>query len=583
MNKRMPMAAATLDGVMTHPGLFQPWFTGPSWNAWRSILRGAFALPMTEADRATFRELAQRDPPARRVKELWIVAGRRAGKDSIASMLAAYTGAFIDYRSSVRPGEIASVLCLAVDRPQARIVLNYTRAFFQRIPALHAMVTRETADGFELNNAAEILISTNDFRAVRGRTIALAIFDECAFWRDENSSSPDRETYNAVLPSLATLPNALLVGISSPYRKSGLLHDKYRRHFGKDGDVLVVQAPSLALNPTLDPAIVEEALQQDPEVAAAEWLGEFRNDLADVVSRETVESCVAPGVRELPPAAGISYIGFVDPSGGSSDSMTLAIGHRDRDNVAVLDCVREARAPFSPEAVVEEFAAVLRSYGIGSVRGDRYAGEWPREQFSKRGVSYEPAGKSKGELYIDFLPMLNSGRCQLLDVPRLVSQLCSLERRTARGGRDSIDHPPGAHDDLANAVAGLLAALRVTEAGWIEYYRSRREAAEQPRDRTPQTTAQQGMAGGRYADLLPKCDAEPSPASFPKPAQTKPGNALVTMLAPAPFAAFFASAPDGGSRKFTADGQGRFEAPSNFVVALEGAGCIIANDQKAEG
>src|SRR5271169_6113072 len=34
--------------------------------------------------------------------------------------------------------------------------------------------------------------------------------------------------------------------------------------------------------------------------------------------------------------------------------------------------------------------------------------------------------------------------------PRLVSQLFSLERKTARGGRDSTDHPQGQHDDLAN-------------------------------------------------------------------------------------------------------------------------------------
>jgi hypothetical protein len=38
----------------------------------------------------------------------------------------------------------------------------------------------------------------------------------------------------------------------------------------------------------------------------------------------------------------------------------------------------------------------------------------------------------------------------------LISQLHGLERRTARGGRDSIDHAPGAHDDVANAVAGAL-------------------------------------------------------------------------------------------------------------------------------
>src|SRR5262249_39681683 len=69
-----------------------------------------------------------------------------------------------------------------------------------------------------------------------------------------------------------------------------------------------------------------------------------------------------------------------------------------------------------------------------------------------------PAAKPKSDLYRDLLPLINSRRLDLLDEPRLIAQLVGLERRTARGGRDSIDHAPGAHDDLANAVAGLAAA-----------------------------------------------------------------------------------------------------------------------------
>ena len=52
------------------------------------------------------------------------------------------------------------------------------------------------------------------------------------------------------------------------------------------------------------------------------------------------------------------------------------------------------------------------------------------------------------------LPLLNGRRVELLDDDRVVNQICGLERRTARGGRDSVDHAPGAHDDLANAVLG---------------------------------------------------------------------------------------------------------------------------------
>ena len=150
-----------------------------------------------------------------------------------------------------------------------------------------------------------------------------------------------------------------------------------------------------------------------------------------------------------------NYIAFVDPSGGSSDAMTLAIAHTE-GTTQILDAIRECKPPFSPEAVTEEYAKLVREYRCTSVYGDRYGGEWPREQFRKHGVNYEPSEKPKSELYRDLLPLLNSTAADLLEHDKLVTQLISLERRTSRGGKDSIDHPPGGHDDVANAVAGAL-------------------------------------------------------------------------------------------------------------------------------
>jgi hypothetical protein len=153
------------------------------------------------------------------------------------------------------------------------------------------------------------------------------------------------------------------------------------------------------------------------------------------------------------PLASVAYRAFVDPSGGSNDAMTLAISHIEGRRV-VLDCLLERRAPFSPDSVVGEFAGTAKAYGISTVTGDRYAGEWPAERFQVHGIRYEPAELNRSELYLCFLPLLNSGRLELLDHPRMVSQFCGLERRTSRGGRDTVDHAPGSHDDIANAVAG---------------------------------------------------------------------------------------------------------------------------------
>ena len=140
--------------------------------------------------------------------------------------------------------------------------------------------------------------------------------------------------------------------------------------------------------------------------------------------------------------------------------MTAAIAHMESDRL-VLDAVRERKAPFSPASAVEEFSDFFKTYNCSSVCGDRYAGKWPREQFDKAGIHYRVSEKSKSDLYRDFLPILNSARVELLDNARLVSQLCGLERRTARGGRDSIDHAPGAHDDVINSAAGAILAAGI--------------------------------------------------------------------------------------------------------------------------
>jgi hypothetical protein len=178
---------------------------------------------------------------------------------------------------------------------------------------------------------------------------------------------------------------------------------------------------------------------------------------------------------ELPPMSEASCVAFTDPSGGSSDSFTLAICHRDKD-LAVLDYIVERRPPFSPENVVAEFSKLLAAYRISVVHGDRYAGEWPREQFRKHGVQYKVSEQNRSELYLELLPAIMSGKVELLDNRRLTSQLSNLERRTARSGRDSVDHGPGSHDDVANAAAGSLTlALRKNVSRWHplhQYYRS---------------------------------------------------------------------------------------------------------------
>ena len=187
---------------------------------------------------------------------------------------------------------------------------------------------------------------------------------------------------------MASIPGSVLLCASSPYARRGALWEAFKRHWAKVDGPLVWRATTRDMNPTIRQSIIDRALERDHASASAEYLAEFRRDIEAFVSLEAVEACVSAGVLERPRVSGKAYSAFVDPSGGSADAMTLAIAHKEGE-VVVLDAVRERKPPFSPEAVVVEFAKTIKAYGLASVTGDRYAGEWPREQFRKHGIRYD--------------------------------------------------------------------------------------------------------------------------------------------------------------------------------------------------
>jgi hypothetical protein len=373
-------------------------------------------------------------------------------------MIAVYLAVFRNWKPYLSPGELGCVKVMATDRRQARTIHRYARALLTQVPHLAALVERETEDEILLTNGIIIEVQTASFRSVRSYTVIAALCDEQAFWRSEESSAnPDSEIIAALRPTMATIPGAMLLGASSPYARRGELWHAYRECYGHDdAPALVWHAPTRTMNPTVPQRVIDAATARDPVAAAAEYGAQFRTDIETFISREVIDAAVAPGRRELPPVPGVVYAGFVDPSGAGADSFTMAIAHRDQSGRAVLDAVREIRPPFSPEAVTQEFAQLLKTYRIATVRGDRYGGEYPRERFRAHGIAYQTSEKNKSELYLEMLPALNSGTVELLDNPRLIAQLAGLERRTSRVGKDSVDHAPGGHDDLINSVAGAL-------------------------------------------------------------------------------------------------------------------------------
>jgi hypothetical protein len=461
-----------------------------TWSTWIAVLKGAFALPLSPEEKEIFDSVSGGRPlPKKRVRELWIVAGRRGGKSRIAAALAIYFSCFVKHKLSA--GERGMVLVLAASREQAQVVFQYTLAFFNESAVLRKEVDTTTQSEIRLKNGIVIAIHSNSFRTVRGRTLLATIFDEISFWRAEDSATPDKETYSAVLPALVTT-GGMLIGISSPYRKAGLMYTKHKQYFNTDSDdTLVVQGSSKQFNGTLDESAIAAQQEADPEAGKSEWDAQFRSDLVGFLDDAIIEIAVDHArPLELPPQTGRFYRAYTDVAGGvvGGDAYTIAIAHRE-DGRFVVDVVRGRAGPFEPQAVTEEYAELLKQYRIGSVTGDLYAAQWVTSAWNKTGMHYVKSEIPASQIYLESLPLWTRGLAVIPNHSTLLRELRMLERTPTRMGKDLVTHPRGCKDDHANAVCGVLYSISnylgySLDSGWLSMEDNpNAEEARKQRDR----------------------------------------------------------------------------------------------------
>ena len=335
-------------------------------------------------------------------------------------------------------------------------MLDYIEDNFKRSKMLKSRFVRRTADIIELTNNIQIEVRPANSARLRGATYIGVSADELAHWyTDDGYANPDTQVLGAVRPAMLTT-NGMLFMASSPWGRRGVLWDTFNKHFGAKGkpNIFVARGTTVQFNPNISQEIIDAELERDPELNSAEYLAEFRSDLEAYVRLEAVERCISRGWYEREPSTSESYVAFDDPSTGSGDdSWALCIAHaqRGKPNNATIDLLREWRPPFSAEEVIKEICDLCRQYRCYKIVSDR-TGMWTTERFTQYGgVTRDTTAKNKHDLYVGFLPVLNSGCVELLDHQRSINQILSLERT-----RTKIDHPPRQHDDCANAIAGAV-------------------------------------------------------------------------------------------------------------------------------
>jgi hypothetical protein len=427
-----------------------------SWQTWVATLKACYGEPLDEAEAAAFAQVAGgRSPPSKRTRELAVVASRRCGKGRAMGALCAYEAVLVPHH--LAPGEVGTVACVSPTREQAKIVQRYALGYLEASPLLRDEIAEVTATEIRLHSGNVIVTLTSDYRTLRGRSLLLACVDEASFLRDETSATPDVEVVRALLPGLTTTGGLLCV-MSSPYAQRGLLFQRFRDFHGKDDpNTLVVSGPSIAFNPTLDQATIDAAIAADPEAGAAEWLGRWRSDLATFLSDDLIDAAVDHNRPfELAPQADIVYRAFIDMSSGVGDASTIAIAHRDLGDRVVVDVIRGVPAPHDPASVAREFVALAKEYRCRVITGDAYAKGWVKGTIEAFGAEYQQSRLPRSELYLEGLVLFARGQVRLPSHDVMLRELRLLQRRTAKSGRDSVDHIVGSHDDHPNSVFGSL-------------------------------------------------------------------------------------------------------------------------------
>lgn len=457
--------------------IFKDWFDLDSWGIWRIVAKAIFAEPLTSEELATFAKITGRtiaqDTPA---KEVWLACGRRAGKDYFIAALVVWLACFRRYRFN--KGELGRIMLLAVDSDQADVLYAYVTGLVDSIPRLRRMVIKRSVKfgmrRTEFSTGVEILIKVADKRRVRGRTVVAVVADEVAHWfSEEHHSNPDVEVLNAIRPGMLGVPGALLIGISSPYRRAGELFETDQRVWAKNGSpILFIRAATWVMRPDTPDhharyptftAELEAERERDPAFFAAEFGAEYRLDLEDYLTLEQVQS-VTVERSSLPYTEGMKCHAFIDTAGGEGqDSQVLAIGMELPEQRGAVCSLTEWKPPFDAMSAAIQVAEICAQYHVTTIVGDNYGGAQfasMLKQVSRSRIRYVVEEKKKTLLYRGFAGTVTGHLIELLGAgetaQRGLRQIIRLEKRNAG---EVIDHPKSEHDDIANAIAGLALLL----------------------------------------------------------------------------------------------------------------------------
>ena len=270
--------------------------------------------------------------------------GRRSGKSTMAAVAAIYM-AFCQedfFKRRIRKGENYYVCTIANDLKQAKIALDFIRQLLMNSPLEQEMV-RETAFDITLSNNCVFQAIPASARASRGKAIAMAIFDECAFGLEGDANRGTKALFDAISPSIAQFaPYSKILELSSPFATDGVFYEHFQQ--AKSGEFKGMDArqiPTWEINPGLglDTDFMQNARKKDEENFAVEFGAQFRKNNAAFLQPEVIDAAINKNRKQNLPNQDYrgTYVLSLDPARGgvNRDEYVACIVHFEGQTLVV--------------------------------------------------------------------------------------------------------------------------------------------------------------------------------------------------------------------------------------------------------
>jgi len=427
-----------------------------------------------------------------------IIAGVRSGK-SLMAACAAVKGTLTADLAALKAHEVARFAIVAPTVDNAGATFRLLVGSVEASPALARMVVGEpTADTITLRRPdgrlVEIVVVAAHRGAVtlRSRWLVGFVLDEVALFGAESTGAVVNAEELVRAGETRLVPGGQGWLISSPFGPSGVLYDLFAAHFGKPGRVLVVHAPTRAMNPAFPAEQVEAIRARAPDVAAREYDAEWVDADTAFLDGVLIDKSVRAEPLEEPPIPGVRYTAAWDAATrGNAWTLVLCRGESMSSDVVrvVVALARQwigsKRQPLDPDMVIAEIAEVLARYGVDEVACDEWGADALQAVARVYGLTLLPRTMSTARAYLAYdevRTLLTQRRLELPPHAMLVQDLKGL-RKKATASALRIELPrtsDGRHGDFAPSIAlavGDAATELLGGGGWCSLSPEQRATA----------------------------------------------------------------------------------------------------------